>query len=80
MIPIDKEQVRLLEQRLRGIGVDRRTFMKIAGAAMAALVVVVAVTVVLPPSQGGAWRARTRGAASVRAASGAVDERAALII
>ncbi|MEX1158289.1 MAG: peptide ABC transporter substrate-binding protein, partial [Thermomicrobiales bacterium] len=36
MIPIDKEQVRLLEQRLRGIGVDRRTFMKIAGAAMAA--------------------------------------------
>jgi len=36
MIPIDKEQVRLLEQRLRGIGVDRRTFLKIAGAAMAA--------------------------------------------
>jgi ABC-type oligopeptide transport system substrate-binding subunit len=36
MIPIDKEQIRLLEQRLRGIGVDRRTFMKIAGAAMAA--------------------------------------------
>jgi ABC-type oligopeptide transport system substrate-binding subunit len=36
MIPIDKEQVRLLEQRLRGVGVDRRTFMKIAGAAMAA--------------------------------------------
>ncbi|MGH9175340.1 MAG: ABC transporter substrate-binding protein, partial [Vicinamibacterales bacterium] len=36
MIPIDKAQVRLLEQRLRGIGVDRRTFMKIAGAAMAA--------------------------------------------
>ena len=35
MIPIDKEQVRLLEQRLRGIGVDRRTFLKIAGAAMA---------------------------------------------
>jgi ABC-type oligopeptide transport system substrate-binding subunit len=36
MIPIDKEQVRLLEQRLRGVGVDRRTFMKIAAAAMAA--------------------------------------------
>jgi ABC-type oligopeptide transport system substrate-binding subunit len=36
MIPIDKEQIRLLEQRLRGIGVDRRTFLKIAGAAMAA--------------------------------------------
>jgi ABC-type oligopeptide transport system substrate-binding subunit len=36
MIPIDREQVRLLEQRLRGIGIDRRTFIKIAGAAMAA--------------------------------------------
>src|SRR5688500_6239141 len=36
VVPIDKEQVRLLEQRLRGIGVDRRTFMKIAGAALAA--------------------------------------------
>jgi len=36
MIPIDKEQIRLLEARLRGIGVDRRTFLRIAGAAMAA--------------------------------------------
>ncbi len=36
MVPIDTEQVRLLEKRLRGIGVDRRTFLKIAGAAMAA--------------------------------------------
>jgi ABC-type oligopeptide transport system substrate-binding subunit len=36
MVVIDKEQVRLLEQRLRGIGVDRRTFMKFAGAALAA--------------------------------------------
>ncbi|HEX5164995.1 MAG TPA: peptide ABC transporter substrate-binding protein [Thermomicrobiales bacterium] len=36
MVPIDKEQIRLLEQRLRGAGVDRRTFLKIAGAAMAA--------------------------------------------
>ena len=36
MVPIDTEQVRLLEQRLRGIGVDRRTFLKIAGAVLAA--------------------------------------------
>jgi oligopeptide transport system substrate-binding protein len=36
MIPIDKEQVRLLEERLRSAGVDRRTFLKIAGAALAA--------------------------------------------
>src|SRR5688500_15995248 len=36
VVPIDTEQVRLLEKRLRGIGVDRRTFMKIAGAALAA--------------------------------------------
>lgn len=36
MIPIDREQVRLLEQRLRGAGVDRRTFLKVAGAALAA--------------------------------------------
>lgn len=36
MVVVDREQVRLLEARLRGIGVDRRTFMKIAGAAMAA--------------------------------------------
>ena len=36
MIPVNSEQVRLLEQRLRGIGVDRRTFLKVAGAAMAA--------------------------------------------
>ncbi|HUG15064.1 MAG TPA: peptide ABC transporter substrate-binding protein [Thermomicrobiales bacterium] len=36
MIPIDREQVRLLEQRLRGVGVDRRTFLKVAGAALAA--------------------------------------------
>jgi ABC-type oligopeptide transport system substrate-binding subunit len=36
VIPIDQEQIRLLEQRLRGIGVDRRTFLKIAGSAMAA--------------------------------------------
>ena len=33
MIPIDNEQVRLLEERLRGVGVDRRTFLKIAAAA-----------------------------------------------
>jgi len=32
----DREQLRLLEQRLRGVGVDRRTFLKIAGAAIAA--------------------------------------------
>ena len=36
MVTIDQEQIRLLEQRLRGAGVDRRTFLKIAGAAMAA--------------------------------------------
>jgi ABC-type oligopeptide transport system substrate-binding subunit len=36
VVPIDTEQVRLLEKRLRGIGVDRRTFLKIAGAALAA--------------------------------------------
>ena len=36
MVEVDREQIRLLEERLRGIGVDRRTFMKIAGAAMAA--------------------------------------------
>ncbi len=35
MIPIDQEQVRLLERRLRGIGVDRRSFLKIAAAASA---------------------------------------------
>lgn len=34
MIQIDQEQIRLLEQRLRGIGVDRRTFLKVAGAAV----------------------------------------------
>lgn len=36
MVTIDQEQIRLLEKRLRGAGVDRRTFLKIAGAAMAA--------------------------------------------
>src|SRR5690606_24542516 len=36
MVVIDKEQVRLLEARLRGIGVDRRSFLKFASAAMAA--------------------------------------------
>jgi oligopeptide transport system substrate-binding protein len=36
MVTIDQEQIRLLEQRLRGAGVNRRTFLKIAGAAMAA--------------------------------------------
>lgn len=36
MVQIDREQIRLLEERLRGIGVDRRTFLKIAGTAMAA--------------------------------------------
>jgi len=36
MVVIDKEQIRLLEQRLRGIGVDRRSFLKFASAAMAA--------------------------------------------
>lgn len=36
MVTIDQEQIRILEQRLRGAGVDRRTFLKIAGAAMAA--------------------------------------------
>src|SRR6476620_8421671 len=35
MIPIDNEQIQLLEQRLRGAGVDRRTFLKIASAATA---------------------------------------------
>jgi oligopeptide transport system substrate-binding protein len=35
VIPIDSEQVRLLERRLRGAGVDRRTFLKMAGAALA---------------------------------------------
>jgi ABC-type oligopeptide transport system substrate-binding subunit len=35
MIPIDNEQVRLLEERLRGVGVDRRTFLKIVGSAVA---------------------------------------------
>lgn len=33
MIPIDQEQIQLLERRLRGAGVDRRTFLKIAAAA-----------------------------------------------
>lgn len=36
MVNIDQEQIRLLEERLRGAGVNRRTFLKIAGAAMAA--------------------------------------------
>jgi ABC-type transport system substrate-binding protein len=36
MIPIDREQVRLLEQRLRGIGVDRRTFLRLTAAGLAA--------------------------------------------
>jgi ABC-type oligopeptide transport system substrate-binding subunit len=36
VIPIDNEQVRLLEERLRAVGVDRRTFLKVAGAALAA--------------------------------------------
>lgn len=36
MVNIDQEQIRLLEQRLRGVGVDRRTFLKIASAALAA--------------------------------------------
>ncbi len=36
MVTIDQEQIRILERRLRGAGVDRRTFLKIAGAAMAA--------------------------------------------
>ncbi len=34
MIQIDQEQIRLLEKRLRGIGVDRRTFLKVAAAAV----------------------------------------------
>lgn len=36
MVNTEQEQLRLLEQRLRGAGVDRRTFLKIAGAALAA--------------------------------------------
>ena len=36
MVVIDKEQIRLLEERLRGVGVDRRTFLKFASAAAAA--------------------------------------------
>lgn len=36
MVTIDQKQISLLEQRLRGAGVDRRTFLKIAGAALAA--------------------------------------------
>ena len=34
MMQIDQEQIRLLEKRLRGIGVDRRTFLKVAAAAV----------------------------------------------
>jgi ABC-type oligopeptide transport system substrate-binding subunit len=34
MVQIDQEQIRLLEKRLRGIGVDRRTFLKVAAAAV----------------------------------------------
>ena len=34
MIQIDQEQIRLLEKRLRGIGVDRRSFLKVAAAAV----------------------------------------------
>ncbi len=36
MVVIDKEQIRLFEERLRGIGVDRRTFLKLVSAATAA--------------------------------------------
>ena len=36
MVTIDREQILLLEQRLRGIGISRRQFMRVTAAALAA--------------------------------------------